>query len=346
MSANTVVDQAMATAAGDGSVASLSYGAKIPAAVLSASRAWRSARRRSPHYANVRGDASLHGDGGLARRHAIQLAAAGVAVARCRSRLCLAAARAPPVRARVVPSRRHRARVGDSGASTPFRFPVLRRDRGRALPQRAGTRPHSSSPSRALNFVLNVAGNWVLLLQWIGLPGIALLDRRGLHGLGHRSSLASVPPRGAAGAPAGSDAVSVAPGLEHEDIHEVVLPVAPPARDARSTSRRMGPGSRSPSRRSRDSERRSSAHALSGPRSHTSIGRPNPIFGPVHELLREVAVQDLAQRPLGPAAPDASATGAGARRTRRRDGRGSARAPPGRTLMLVRSTFTRMSSGR
>jgi putative peptidoglycan lipid II flippase len=170
MSANTVVDQAMATAAGAGSVASLSYGAKIPAAVLGlAGVALGTATL--PHYANFVATRRFTEMGASLRRHAIQLTAAGVAVA-----VPLALASRPLVRllfehGSFLPA--DTARVSEIQAFYALQIPGYFAGIVAARCLNALGCDRTILAVSCANFVLNVAGNWVLL-RWIGLPGIAL----------------------------------------------------------------------------------------------------------------------------------------------------------------------------
>jgi putative peptidoglycan lipid II flippase len=170
MSANTVVDQAMATAAGAGSVASLSYGAKIPAAVLGlAGVALGTATL--PHYATFVATRRFTEMGASLRRHAVQLTAAGVALA-----VPLALLSRPLVRllfehGSFLPA--DTVRVSGIQAFYALQIPGYFAGIVASRCLNALGRDRLILAVSCGNFVLNVAGNWVLL-RWIGLPGIAL----------------------------------------------------------------------------------------------------------------------------------------------------------------------------
>lgn len=170
MSANTVVDQAMATAAGDGSVASLSYGVKIPAAVLGLVGVALTATTL-PHYATFVAASRFKEMGASLRRHAVLLAAAGIAIA-----LPLAFFSGPLVRllfehGSFGPA--DTARVARVQALYAFQIPGFLVGMVAARCLNALGRDRLILAVSGVNFALNVTGNWVLL-RWIGVPGIAL----------------------------------------------------------------------------------------------------------------------------------------------------------------------------
>jgi len=170
MSANTVVDQAMATAAGGGSVASLSYGVKIPAAVLGLVGVALTATTL-PHYATFVAEKRFREMGASLRRHAVLLMVAGIAVA-----LPIALFSGPLVRllfehGSFGPA--DTARVARIQALYAFQIPGFLVGMVAARCLNALGRDRLILAVSGLNFALNVAGNWVLL-HWIGVPGIAL----------------------------------------------------------------------------------------------------------------------------------------------------------------------------
>ncbi len=170
MSANTVVDQAMATAAGDGSVASLSYGIKIPAAVLGLVGVALTATTL-PHYATFVAAGRFREMGASLRKHATLLAAAGVAIA-----VPLALLSRPLVHllfehGSFGPA--DTARVAGIQALYAFQIPGFLVGMVAARCLNALGRDRLILAVSGVNFVLNVAGNW-MLLRWIGVPGIAL----------------------------------------------------------------------------------------------------------------------------------------------------------------------------
>jgi putative peptidoglycan lipid II flippase len=170
MSANTVVDQAMATAAGDGSVASLSYGVKIPAAVLGLVGVALTATTL-PHYATFVAGRRFKEMGASLRKHAIWLASAGFAIAVPLALLSLPLVRLLFEHGSFVPA--DTARVARIQALYAFQIPGFLVGMVAARCLNALGRDRLILAVSGLNFVLNVAGNWVLL-RWIGVPGIAL----------------------------------------------------------------------------------------------------------------------------------------------------------------------------
>jgi putative peptidoglycan lipid II flippase len=170
MSANTVVDQAMAASAGAGSVASLGYGAKIPAAVLGlAGVALGTATL--PHYATFVASRRFAEMGASLRRHAIQLTGAGIAIA-----VPLAVMSRPLVRllfehGSFLPA--DTARVSGIQAFYALQIPGYFAGIVAARVLNALGRDRWILWVSCVNFALNVVGDWVLL-RWIGLPGIAL----------------------------------------------------------------------------------------------------------------------------------------------------------------------------
>jgi putative peptidoglycan lipid II flippase len=170
MSANTVVDQAMATAAGPGSVASLGYGVKIPAAVLGlAGVALGSATL--PHYAAFVAARRFGEMGASLRRHAVQLAAAGLAAAAVIALLSKPVVRLLFQHGSFVAA--DTARVATIQAFYAFQIPGYLAGIVAARCLNALGRDRVILVVSAANFVLNLTGDWILL-RWIGLPGIAL----------------------------------------------------------------------------------------------------------------------------------------------------------------------------
>jgi len=170
MSANTVVDQAMATLAGAGSVASLGYGAKIPAAVLGlAGIALGTATL--PHYATFVAGRRFREMGASLKSHAIRLTAAGVAIA-----VPLALLSQPLVRLLFQHGSflaADTARVSGIQAYYALQIPGYCAGIVASRFLNALGRDRLILAVSGLNFVLNVVGDWVLL-RWMGLPGIAL----------------------------------------------------------------------------------------------------------------------------------------------------------------------------
>jgi putative peptidoglycan lipid II flippase len=170
MSANTVVDQAMAAAAGDGNVAALSYGVKIPAAVLGLVGVALTATTL-PHYATFVAVNRFREMGASLRKHAILLAAAGLAVA-----VPLALLSRPLVHLLFEHGSfgvADTARVAKIQALYAFQIPGFLVGMVAARCLNALGRDRLILAVSVLNFTLNIVGNWVLL-RWIGVPGIAL----------------------------------------------------------------------------------------------------------------------------------------------------------------------------
>lgn len=170
MSANTVVDQAMATTAGAGSVATLGFGAKIPAAVLGLA-GLALGTTTLPHYAEFVAGRRFAEMGAALKRHALRIGLAGAAAA-----AVLAAVSRPLVRllfehGSFGPS--DTARVAAIQALYALQIPGFLVGIVAARYLNALGRDRWILAVSASNFVLNVLGNWVLL-RWIGLPGIAL----------------------------------------------------------------------------------------------------------------------------------------------------------------------------
>jgi len=170
MSANTVVDQAFAAAAGAGSVASLGYGAKIPAALLGlAGLALGTATL--PHYATFVASRRFSEMGASLKRHAIRLTAAGVAIA-----VPLALLSRPLVRLLFEHGSfvaADTSRVAQIQSYYALQIPGFVAGIVAARCLNAMGRDRVILLVSGLNFVLNVAGDWVLL-RFMGLPGIAL----------------------------------------------------------------------------------------------------------------------------------------------------------------------------
>ena len=170
MSANTVVDQAMASGAGPGSVASLGYGAKIPAAFLGLAGA-ALGTVTLPHYANFVASRRFAEMGASLRKHAVTLALAGFGIA-----LALAVLSRPLItllfeHGSFLPA--DTARVAAIQAFYAFQIPGYIAGIAAARFLNALGRDRWILAVSAVNFLLNVAGNW-LFLRWIGVPGIAL----------------------------------------------------------------------------------------------------------------------------------------------------------------------------
>jgi putative peptidoglycan lipid II flippase len=170
MSANTVVDQAMAATAGGGSVASLGFAAKIPTAVLGLA-GLALGTTMLPHYAAYAANARWGEMAAALRRHAVQVAAAGAGVA-----LVLAVVSRPLVRLLF--------QHGSFGADDTLRVASIQSLYALQIPGflvgivaarylNALGRDRWILAVSASNFILNLVGDWVLL-RWIGLPGIAL----------------------------------------------------------------------------------------------------------------------------------------------------------------------------
>ena len=170
MSANTVVDQAMATRAGAGSVAALGFGAKVPSALLGLA-GLALGTTTLPHYAAhaaaKRWDEMASG----LRRHVLRVAAAGI----------LAAAGVAVVSRPLVHllfehgsfTAADTERVASIQALYALQIPGWLVGIVAARYLNALGRDRWMFAVSALNFVLNAVGDWVLL-RWIGLPGIAL----------------------------------------------------------------------------------------------------------------------------------------------------------------------------
>ena len=170
MSANTVVDQAMATAAGAGSVASLSYGVKMPAAVLGLVGVALTATTL-PHYATFVAVGRFREMGASLRKHAVWLAVAGFAIA-----AVLALLSRPLVHLLFEHGSfgaADTARVARIQAFYAFQIPGFLVGMVSARCLNALGRDRLILAVSVLNFALNVVGNWVLL-RVLGVPGIAL----------------------------------------------------------------------------------------------------------------------------------------------------------------------------
>ncbi len=170
MSANTVVDQAMAATAGGGSVAALGFAAKIPAAVLGLFGV-ALGTTMLPHFAEFAAGRRFDEMAAALRRHAVRIGVAGAAVA-----LLLAAASRPLVRllfehGSFGPA--DTAQVATIQSLYALQIPAFLVGIVAARYLNALGRDRWILAVSASNFVLNIAGNWVLL-RWMGLPGIAL----------------------------------------------------------------------------------------------------------------------------------------------------------------------------
>lgn len=170
MSANTVVDQAMAATAGGGSVASLGFGAKIPAAVLGLA-GLALGTTMLPHYGAFAAGRRYREMGAALRRHAVRVGAAGVAAA-----VFLALVSRPLVRllfehGSFGPA--DTARVATIQSLYALQIPGFLVGIVAARFLNALGRDRWIFAVSASNFVLNFAGDWVLL-RYFGVPGIAL----------------------------------------------------------------------------------------------------------------------------------------------------------------------------
>ncbi len=170
MAANTVVDQAMATAAGAGSVASLSYGAKIPAAFLSL-LALALSTVTLPHYATFVAERRFPEMGASLRRHVSKLVLATVALT-----VPLALASKPLIRlffehGSFLPSDTNRVAILQSLYALQIPGFIVGITASRFL--NALGRDRWMLGLSCWNFLLNVSLDW-LLLRAFGLPGIAL----------------------------------------------------------------------------------------------------------------------------------------------------------------------------
>jgi putative peptidoglycan lipid II flippase len=165
-----VVDQAMAATAGGGSVASLGFGAKIPTAVLGLG-GLALGTTMLPHYAAYAANARWGEMAAALRRHAVRIGAAGASVA-----VVLALVSRPLVRLLFE--------HGSFGPADTVRVASIQSLYALQIPGflvaivaarylNALGRDRWILAVSAVNFVLNVVGDWVLL-RWIGLPGIAL----------------------------------------------------------------------------------------------------------------------------------------------------------------------------
>lgn len=170
MSANTVVDQAMAAVAGGGSVAALGFGAKVPAAVLGLA-GLALGTTTLPHYAEFAASRRWTEMGAALRRHAVRVGLAGTAIA-----LGLALVSEPLTRLlfeRGSFKPEDTARVAAIQAFYALQIPGYLVGLVAARYLNALGRDRAILAVSASNFVLNAAGNWVLL-RYMGLPGIAL----------------------------------------------------------------------------------------------------------------------------------------------------------------------------
>lgn len=170
MSANSVVDQAMATAAGSGSIAVIGYGAKIPAAVLGLAGVALGAATL-PHYAEMAAAKQWDEIARSLRRHTIRIGLVSLAGA------CALAAVSRPLVSLLFQHGKFDAadtsRVAAVQAFYALQLPGYLVGIVGARVLNALGRDRWILAVSALNFILNIGGNW-LLLRWIGLPGIAL----------------------------------------------------------------------------------------------------------------------------------------------------------------------------
>jgi putative peptidoglycan lipid II flippase len=170
MGANTVIDQAMAAGAGPGSVAALGFAAKIPAAVLGLA-GLALGTTTLPHYAGMAAERRFDDMAASMRRHAAKIAASSIAVA-----VVLAVVSRPLVKLLFEHGSFHAedtARVAAIQSLYALQIPgfLVGMVAGRYLI--ALGRDRWLFAVAAMNFVLNLAGN-VVLLKLMGLPGIAL----------------------------------------------------------------------------------------------------------------------------------------------------------------------------
>jgi putative peptidoglycan lipid II flippase len=170
MSANTVVDQAMATRAGAGSVAALGFGAKIPSALLGLA-GLALGTTTLPHYAERAAAKKWDEMASGLRRHVVRVAAVSIVAA-----AGVALLSRPLVRFLFEHGSFTAAdteRVASIQALYALQIPGWLVGIVAARYLNALGRDRWMFAVSALNFVLNAVGDWVLL-RWIGLPGIAL----------------------------------------------------------------------------------------------------------------------------------------------------------------------------
>jgi len=170
MSANAVVDQTMATSAGGGSVASLGFGAKIPAGVLGL-MGLALGTTTLTHYAEIAAGRRWTEMAAAMRRHATRIGLAGAGIA-----ALLALGSRPLVRLLFEHGSfvaEDTARVATIQALYALQIPGFLVGIVAARYLNALGKDRWILAVAAGNFVLNVAGN-VVLLRWLGLPGIAL----------------------------------------------------------------------------------------------------------------------------------------------------------------------------
>jgi len=170
MSANTVVDQTMATSAGGGSVAALGFGAKIPAAVLGL-MGLALGTTTLPHYSAIAAGRRWTEMAAAMRRHAVRIGLVGAGIA-----LLLALCSRPLVRLLFEHGSfgpEDTARVATIQALYALQIPGFLVGIVAARYLNALGRDRWLLAVSAGNFALNIVGNFVLL-RWIGLPGIAL----------------------------------------------------------------------------------------------------------------------------------------------------------------------------
>lgn len=170
MSANTVVDQAMAATAGGGSVASLGFGAKIPAAVLGL-LGLAIGTTMLPHYAAFVAGRRWAEMAAALRRHAVRVGTAGAVAA-----VLLAVASRPLIRLLFEHGSfgsADTARVATIQSLYALQIPGVLVGIVAARFLNALGRDRWILAVSGLNFVLNFVGDWVLL-RVFGVPGIAL----------------------------------------------------------------------------------------------------------------------------------------------------------------------------
>ena len=170
MSANTVVDQAMAATAGGGSVASLGFGVKIPAALLGLAGLALSTTTL-PLYSELAAGRRWNELKAALRRHALRVGAAGAAGA-----VALALVSHPLVALLFEHGSfgsADTARVATIQALYALQLPGFLVGVLAARCLNALGRDRWTLVVSASIFVLNFVGDWVLL-RFFGVPGIAL----------------------------------------------------------------------------------------------------------------------------------------------------------------------------
>ncbi|HEX4824944.1 MAG TPA: lipid II flippase MurJ [Candidatus Polarisedimenticolaceae bacterium] len=170
MSANAVIDQAMAATAGPGSVAAIGFGAKVPAALVGLA-GLALATTTLPHYASLASERRFDEMASGLKRHATRIALVSAAGA-----AALALISRPLVRLLFEHgsfTAADTARVAAIQSLYALQLPGYLVGIVAARQLNALGRDRAILVVAATNFVLNAAGNWVFL-HWIGVPGIAL----------------------------------------------------------------------------------------------------------------------------------------------------------------------------